>query len=177
MGLGFILSLTTSVEAQKLIVSKSLVSFFSDGLLEDISAENSKVQGILNLEDGAFFIRIPMAMFEFESDLMKEHFNENYLESEKFPTATFKGKLERTFKMGTLKNVDFFVQGQFVIHGVSQDRSLNVTIVEVKEGLEVKGKFDVLLEDHNIEIPTIVFQKIAETIAVEVQLQFIELKK
>ena len=93
-----------SLEAQKIGIKSSTISFFSDGLLEDIAAVNTASQAILNLVDGAFVLRIPITSFEFPNQLMQEHFNENYLESEKFPTATFKGKLDRTFEMGNIAN-------------------------------------------------------------------------
>ena len=91
--LGWCVVLTDQVAAQKMMTQESTVSFFSEAVLEDITATTSKAQGILNLENGEFFFRIPITSFLFENDLMREHFNENYMESEKYPYATFKGQL------------------------------------------------------------------------------------
>jgi len=141
-----------SLEAQKMRISSSTISFFSDGLLEDIAAVNTASQAILNLADGAFVLRIPITSFEFPNQLMQEHFNENYLESEKFP------------------------QGELMIHGITQERTLVIDISDEKKGIKVKGKFDVALEDHDVEIPSLLFQKIAEIVAVDIEIHLTELK-
>jgi polyisoprenoid-binding protein YceI len=165
-----------SLEAQKIGIKSSTISFFSDGLLEDIAAVNTASQAILNLVDGAFVLRIPITSFEFPNQLMQEHFNENYLESEKFPTATFKGKLDRTFEMGNIANTTFEAQGELMIHGITQERTLVIDISDEKKGIKVKGKFDVALEDHDVEIPSLLFQKIAEIVAVDIEIHLTELK-
>ena len=165
-----------SLEAQKMGIKSSTISFFSDGLLEDIAAVNTASQAILNLVDGAFVLRIPITSFEFPNQLMQEHFNENYLESEKFPTATFKGKLDRTFEMGNIANTTFEAQGKLMIHGITQERTLVIDISDEKKGIKVKGKFDVALEDHDVEIPSLLFQKIAEIVAVDIEIHLTELK-
>ena len=107
---------------------------------------------------------------------MQEHFNENYLESDKFPVATFKGKLNRTFEMGRITNTTFEARGELMIHGIAQERIIVVDISDEKKGVKVQSKFDVALEDHDIEIPSLLFQKIAEIIAVDVEIHLAELK-
>ena len=165
-----------SLEAQKMTIKSSSISFFSDGLLEDITAVNTASQAILNLVDGAFVFRIPITSFEFPNQLMQEHFNENYLESDKFPVATFKGKLNRTFEMGRIINTTFEAQGELMIHGIAQERIILVDISDEKKGVKVRGKFDIALEDHDIDIPSLLFQKIAEVIAVDIEIHLAELK-
>jgi len=107
---------------------------------------------------------------------MQEHFNENYLESEKFPTAMFKGKLNRKFELGKIENTIFEAQGELMIHGIAQERTIVIDISDEKKGIKVQGKFDVALEDHDIEIPSLLFQKIAEIIAVDIEIHLTELK-
>ncbi len=102
--------LSFNLEAQKMRIKSSTISFFSAGLLEDIAAVNTASQAILNLVDGAFVLRIPITSFEFPNQLMQEHFNENYLESEKFPVATFKGKLDGAIERIPASN-DLFKRG------------------------------------------------------------------
>ena len=165
-----------SLEAQKMTIKSSTISFFSDGLLEDITAVNTASQAILNLVDGAFVLRIPITSFEFPNQLMQEHFNENYLESDKFPVATFKGKLNRTFEMGRITNTTFEAHGELMIHGIAQERIILVDISDEKKGVKVRGKFDIALEDHDIDIPSLLFQKIAEVIAVDIEIHLAELK-
>ncbi|MAJ51378.1 MAG: hypothetical protein CMB82_07185 [Flammeovirgaceae bacterium] len=165
-----------NLEAQKIGIKSSKISFFSDGLLEDISAVSTESQAILNLVDGAFVLRIPINSFDFPNQLMQEHFNENYLESEKFPTATFKGKLNRIFQMGNIANTSFEASGELMIHGIAQQRTIVIEISDEKKGIKVQGKFDVALIDHDIEIPSLLFQKIAEIIAVDIEIHLGELK-
>jgi len=165
-------TLFNTATAQNLITKSSKVTFFSDGLLEDITAINPDAKGVLNYGSGEFLFKIPITSFEFENDLMQEHFNENYMESEKYPYGTFKGKLtpEDLKKVGK-NEVTLLVNGQLNIHGVIQDRKVPVTISGDSNQLSVKSVFNVSLADHEIEIPTIVFQKIAETVEVTVDAQ------
>src|SRR5262245_26257092 len=80
--------------AQKYTAEKAFISFFSDATIEDITAQNTKAQTIFNSATGDLVFSVPMKEFQFEKSLMQEHFNEKYVESEKFPKATFQGKLE-----------------------------------------------------------------------------------
>src|SRR5688572_32686855 len=79
--------------AQKYVAEKSVITFFSDALIEDISAANSKTASIFNILTGELVFSVPIREFQFEKKLMQEHFNEKYLESDKYPKATFSGKL------------------------------------------------------------------------------------
>lgn len=167
---------SSQVVGQKMITSTSEVHFFSDALLEDISATTTESKGLLDEQTGEFFFRIPITSFHFENELMEEHFNENYLESEKYPLATFKGKLDAK-KLENLKAaVTLEATGTLTIHGKDQTRTIPVTFTPSKNDLDIQSNFDVALVDHNIEIPTIVFQKIAEVIAVTVKAKLIPLK-
>ncbi|XOV94722.1 MAG: YceI family protein [Bacteroidota bacterium] len=171
----FLLISTLSVNAQILITNHSSVSFFSDGLLEDISATNSDAKGALNLATGEFLFRIPITSFHFENNLMQEHFNENYMESEKYPYATFKGKMSKDH----LTQIDsteqtISVEGMLTIHGIEKDRTIPVKFHNDKNGLVANSTFMVVLADHEIDIPTIVFQKIAEQVEVTVDISLAE---
>src|SRR5262245_56219005 len=88
-----LLFVATSSFAQKYVTEKSKVLFFSAAVLEDITATNAKATGILNAATSEFAFSIPIKEFEFAKSLMKEHFNEKYLETEKYPRGTFTGKL------------------------------------------------------------------------------------
>lgn len=167
---------TGNALAQKMITSTSEVHFFSDALLEDISATTTEAKGLLNEETGDFFFRIQMTSFHFENELMEEHFNENYMESEKYPLATFKGTLDPKLLTNLKTQTTLQATGTLTIHGKEQKRTIPVIITPVKNELEIQSSFDVALVDHDIEIPTIVFQKIAEVIAVTVKAKLIPLK-
>jgi polyisoprenoid-binding protein YceI len=115
--------------------------------------------------------------FEFDKKLMEEHFNEKYMESDKYPYATFSGKVNETIdytKNGTYKVT---LTGKLDMHGVVKDRTIEGTVT-IKDGeISFESKFIVALKDHNIEIPSIVAQNIAETVEVTIKTTLIEFKK
>ena len=108
----------------------------------------------------------------FDQELMKEHFNENYLESEKYKSATYKGQINEKVNLKKPGVYEVSVTGLLSIHGVEQNRTISGTVTVIKNQLRVQTKFNVKLVDHDIKIPTIVFQNIAEVIDVTVDLQF-----
>ncbi len=145
-----------------------LVVFFSDAPLEDIRAEAKAAQGLVNTADESFSFRVPIKSFRFASELMEEHFNENYLESEKYPYGTFKGKIEGDQNFS--KDGDYAVAatGVLGIHGAEKQCTIPVVIHVSGGAVSFESKFMVRLADYRIEIPTLVFQKIAEEVEVSV---------
>lgn len=154
--------------AQIYMMKDSKVSFYSDAPLEDIEATTTGTQGVINVAEKNFSFRVPIASFKFEKELMQEHFNENYMESEKFPYGTFKGAIDGKYNIKKDGDYPVMARGVLNIHGIDQKRDLPATI-HVKNGeISIESKFMVRLEDHKIEIPTIVFHKIAEEVEVKV---------
>ena len=108
----------------------------------------------------------------FNSALQQEHYNENYLETREYPHASFSGKIIEKVDYEKDGNYQIRAKGKLVVHGVEQERIIKSTL-QIKEGqLVVQSKFTILLEDHNINIPKIVHQKIAEQIIVDVKANF-----
>lgn len=145
------------------------VTFFSSALLEDIKATNKETKGAVDFTKNEFLFRIPVKSFQFASTLMQEHFNENYLESAKYPTATFKGKLEGSYDLK--KDGEYAVNavGDLDIHGVVKKQSISAKIT-VKNGIvSLFSKFFIKLVDHKVEVPKLMFQKIAEQVEVTIQ--------
>ena len=163
--------LSGTAHAQKYIAEKSFVSFFSDALLEDIKADNKKATSIINAETGDIAFSIPIKEFKFAKSLMQEHFNEKYMESEKYPKSTFQGKLSGfDLKASGVQTVK--ATGKLTIHGVTKDVEIPGTI-EVKENkLYAKSKFMVKVADYKVEIPQLVFQNIAEEVEVTVDFTY-----
>jgi polyisoprenoid-binding protein YceI len=149
------------------------IAFHSETPMENIDADNRKVTCVLDATAGAMEFAVLIKAFEFEKALMQEHFNENYMESNTFPKATFKGKFtgataEDLKKPGTYKVT---VSGDLTIHGVTKPVSYPGTITVDKDGvLKASSDFVVKPEDHGIEIPSVVRKNIAETITVKVRL-------
>jgi polyisoprenoid-binding protein YceI len=156
-------------------MSQSDVSFFSATSIENIEASNKNSKGILDFDSKGFFIKIPVKDFNFPSDLMEEHFNENYMESEKYPDATFKGKFEGVYDLTKDGEYPVTASGDLTIHGVTQKRSIPAVIIVRNGKLSINSKFNVKLEDHKITIPTVVFNKIAELIEVKIESSLIKM--
>ena len=146
--------------------NKGGVTFFSSAPLEDIEAKNNKAISLINTGTNEIAVRVPIKQFEFRNRLMQEHFNENYMESEKYPHATFKGKFNERIDFQSPGTYDVSATGTLNIHGVSQKRTLKGKLTIDDSGMNLITNFDVLLADHRIKVPSIVFNKIAEKIAV-----------
>lgn len=146
--------------------------FFSEALMENIEATTSKAIAVLNDSTGDVAVRIPIKSFIFDKSLMREHFNENYMESEKYPDATFKGKIQEKISLTAGESEMVNVAGNLVIHGVSQPRNIQVSLkANADNSVTATGRFNITVADHKIKIPTIVFKNIAEV--VEVTYEFI----
>jgi len=156
--------------AQKLTAERTFVSFFSKASIEDIKGENTKAMSIFNSETMDIVFSIPIKEFEFDKALMKEHFNEKYLESEKFPKATFSGKVTGFLKDSRGEQAAM-AKGKMTIHGVS--REIEVPGVITMEGgqLTVRAVFKIKLADYEVKIPRLLWKNIAEE--VEVKIDFV----
>ncbi|MBK5278018.1 MAG: YceI family protein [Bacteroidia bacterium] len=157
--------------AQKFVTESSSVSFFSDGAIEDISAQNSKAVSIFNSTTGDIVYSIPIKDFEFEKSLMKEHFNEKYLETEKFPKATFQGKISG-FTIASAGEQIAKAAGKLTIHGVTKEIEVPGTVEIAKGKLVMKSKFMVKLEDYSIAIPQLLWQNLAEEVEVKIEFTY-----
>ncbi|MBI3501568.1 MAG: YceI family protein [Bacteroidetes bacterium] len=144
------------------------ISFFSHGPIEDIAATSKSAQVMLNTAKNEIAVKVTIKGFEFEKKLMQEHFNEKYMESDKFPYATFSGKIKDTidYKKDGVYKVS--VTGKLNIHGVEKERTIPGTITVKGGEITIDSKFPVALKDHNIEIPSLVTQNIAEIVETKI---------
>jgi len=152
------------------------ISFFSHGLIEDISATSKSAQVMMNTAKNDVAVKVTIKGFIFEKKLMQEHFNEKYMESDKFPYASFSGKIKDTIdykKDGVYKTT---ISGKLNIHGVEKERIIPGTITVKGGEINIDSKFMVALKDHDITIPSIVFQNIAEVIEVKIKSTLTEYK-
>lgn len=167
----FVLASSLCVTAQKYVTEKSFVSFYSHATLEDISAENGRAGGIFNATTNDIAFSVPIKEFEFAKSLMKEHFNEKYLESDKYPKSTFQGKIsDFDFNVSGVQNAK--ATGKLFIHGVTKDVEISGTIEKQGTKLLFKSKFIVKLEDYKVTIPQLVWQNIAEQVEVTIDFVF-----
>lgn len=153
--------------SQRYICKNGETSFFSETPMENIAAVNKGVTAVLDVPSQGIAVKMQMAEFKFPNKLMQEHFNENYMESEKYPTGVFSGKIVEAIDYTKDGVYDISAKGKFVIHGVSQERTLKGKLTIKGGAITLVSNFDVKLADHKIEIPTIVMAKIAESIAIK----------
>lgn len=153
------------------ITTKGDVNFTSDAPLELIEAASDDLKGLLKVSDRSFAFRVNMTSFEgFNSSLQKTHFNENYLESDKYPHTTFEGKIIEEVDLTKPGSYKVRGKGKFTCHGIEQERIVRCTINVSSNKITIISQFSVLLDDHNIKIPSVVSQKIAEEILVDVEI-------
>ncbi len=168
--LSVLLFAASLANAQKYMTKGGNISFFSETPVEKIQAENRQVNSALDFATGNFVFKVLIRGFEFEKALMQEHFNENYMESEKFPNSTFNGKITNIAEVNLGKDGVYkvVIEGDLSIHGVTNKVKVNGTL-EVKGG-KVLGNatFNVAPKDYDIAIPKAVIKNISEAIKVDV---------
>ena len=135
---------------------------------EKIEAINNEVACIVNGKSGELVFQLPVMSFKFERELMKEHFNENYMESSKYPKSEFRGKVENLADVNFAKDGTYNVKttGKLTIHGVTNDVTVPGTMTVKGKSLTLKTKFPVKLADYKITIPGLVADKLAKEAAV-----------
>lgn len=152
---------------------KSRVEFVSEAPLELIKASSTELKGLIRESDRTFAFSIPNQSFMgFNSPLQQEHFYENYIEVDKYPTSTFEGKIIETVNFNQNGEYTVRAKGMLDIHGVKQERVIKVMLRVENGQLQASAQFDVILEDHKITIPKMVYQKLSETITVNLTIAF-----
>ncbi len=147
-----------------------LTKFTSEAPLELIKAQSNKTAGAVDCGTKNVAFSIQVDSFEgFNSALQREHFRENYLETDKYNTATFKGKIIEDVDLSKSGTYTVRAKGTFSIHGAEKEKLLKVKITVKDKEMNVDTAFEIPLEDHNIKIPKVVNQKIASVIMVEVK--------
>jgi len=154
--------------AQKYMTRSGKISFFSSTSIENIEAFNNEAAAAMDFKTGDVVFQVPVKSFKFEKALMQEHFNEDYMESDKFPKATFKGKInpaDVAEKDGVYKTT---VTGDLTIHGVTNPVSVPGTVTVKGGELVADAKFKVKPADYKIKIPSMAASKIAQSIEITV---------
>tara|TARA_B100001250_G_scaffold180543_1_gene155234 strand:+ start:456 stop:977 length:522 start_codon:yes stop_codon:yes gene_type:complete len=159
-----------NLHAQKFLANNGQVTFFSDAPLENISAINNNVSAVFDASTNDLVFQLKVSDFIFPKALMQEHFNENYLESDIYPNATFLGKVTEN------NNGRVIVKGDLKIHGITNNITVNGEIVQNTASIIISANFTVKLEDYSIKIPTLVMYKIAEEIEITVNIELKQLK-
>lgn len=165
--------LSTTVVGQKYLTQSGTIKFFSSTPLEDIEAVNNQVSSVINLENGEMAFTLLMKAFVFEKSLMQEHFNEKYVESDKYPKASFKGTIKDFNKTQISEElVEFLVKGTLTIHGISKEIVINAKLKKSGEKIIGASTFKVALADYKINVPSAVQDNIEKEIEVTVNMEY-----
>ena len=168
--ISFLLIITSSF-AQNLFKGKGHVSFISEAPLEIIEGDSDDLTGIVDLSTLNFAFKLNVSSFEgFNSPLQKEHFNEHYLETTKYPEAYFLGSILLQEDCSNGCDTEAICKGKFTIHGITQIVTIPIVFNLDKSDLRISGDFIIKLSDYNIKIPKIVHAKIASEIEVNVEI-------
>lgn len=168
------LALNASMAQEKYYTKSGVIRFESKAPLEDIEAINGSVVCVYDKSSNAIQFSMNIRGFEFKKALMQEHFNENYMESDRFPKAEFKGVLIGDVKgFGTF---DVKAKGNLFIHGVTNEVFLPGKLVITQDKIQLNAEFTLAVADYKIVIPSLVRDKIAKTVKVTVSASLIPLK-
>ena len=170
LSLGFFLT----ASGQKYMTKNGYIGLFSHTPLEDIKADNNQVASVLDASTGEIVFQVLLKSFHFQKTLMEEHFNENYVESDKIPKSTFSGRITNLSAIDFSKNgvYDVNVDGDLMIHGVTKKVAAKGSIEIVAGGINANSKFVIVPEDYNIKIPGVVRNNIAKTIEITVTMKY-----
>ena len=148
-------------EENRYVIESSSIEFYSYAPLEDIEAVNTESVGAIDLSTREFIIKIPVSSFEFPNKLMQKHFNDSYLETDRYPECVFRGKLDGDN-----------ASGEITLHGVTKKISVPVIMNKSEEIVTIDTEFKIALKDYKIKVPRLLFQNIAEEIEVKVTSSF-----
>lgn len=169
----------SGLHAQKYFTREGKVSFYSDAPMEKIEAVNNSATSVIDAETGKMEFAVLIKAFQFEKALMQEHFNENYLESSKFPKAIFKGEIINDDEVDFTKDGSYTarVKGEMTIHGVTNPFETQGKITVKNGQISAFSQFDIEVADYKIEIPGVVRDNIAKTVQVTANFDYQPFKK
>ena len=165
------------LQAQKYYTRSGSTQFEgSEKAFEPIAATNTSTTVILDTNNGNIVSQVFMAGFQFKNALMQEHFNENYMDSYQYPKATFKGKLDNFSIVSLNANNSYDLNGVLTVKGFEKNIQTTVDVKVENDQIFISGSFYVSAKDFNIKIPSIVRDKIANQIQINIDYELIEKK-
>jgi hypothetical protein len=150
------------------VCKNARITLFSSALIEDIKAVSPSGVSVYNPGTGELDFSVPITTFQFDKSFMQQHFNSDYMESDKFPKAIFKGQIQEHIDITKEGTYPVSAAGELTVHGVTQKRTVRGSLM-VKDGsITMSSEFMVNCADHHIDIPQILFYHIAESIKITV---------
>jgi len=161
-------------QAQKYFSKNAVLKFHSDSPMEKIEAVNSTASTVIDVASGKIEFAALNNSFVFEKALMQDHFNENYMESTKFPKTVFKGTIQDHAKLsltvaGTYK---VMIQGDLIMHGVTKTISVPAEFLVDAKGVHATAKFSVKCSDFDIKIPAVVKNNVSNEVDITVKVDY-----
>ncbi len=171
-------TLSLFANAEKYLTKTGKIIFTSKTPLETIEGTNKSVAALLDSQTGALDFIVQIKSFVFDRQLLQEHFNENYMESDKLPKATFKGNITNLASINFAKDGEYKadVTGKMTIHGVTKDVKNTGKIIVKGKSVSIVSSFSVVLADYNISIPGAVKDKISKDVKVSVNCTLDQMK-
>ncbi|HEX5002866.1 MAG TPA: YceI family protein [Bacteroidia bacterium] len=146
------------------------VAFTSNAPLENIKAESNNLRGVVDTAGSTFAFTMDIISFKgFNSELQRTHFNENYLETNKYKSASFVGKIIEKVQFADLGTYQVRAKGYLTIHGIRRERIIPVQIAVGENEITITSEFEIVLSDHGIKIPRIVYEKISPEVSINVR--------
>ncbi len=167
----------TTVSAQIFLAESCEVSFFSETPVENINAVNKSSRPLINTSTNEVQIKIANTGFVFVKPLMQEHFNENYMESEKFPYSIFKGKINDSIDWKKDGEYTVTVTGMMSIHGVEKKITVDGTVIIKGKEIDIASAFKIHVADYGIKVPSLYIKNIAEDVDVKIDAVLLPFKK
>lgn len=162
-------SFVANAQIYKGKTDSSYISFFSKATVEDVAATNKKVSVVLNTSTNDIQFGVPMISFKFRKALMEEHFNEKYVESPKYPTCVFKGKINEKIDYKKDGEHKVSAKGTLNLHGVTKEIEANGILTVKGDEVHIISVFKIKIADYNIKVPSLFTQNIAEIVDVTVK--------
>lgn len=168
--LASLFAVTLGFAQDKYFTKEGKITFYSKTPIEEFDAVNSTGLSIIDTKTGAIEMSVLIKAFEFKKDLMQQHFNENYMESDKFPKAVFKGTISNITEINFTKPGTYqaSIVGKLTMHGVTRDINSDAIFIVSIAGVIAKSEFIVALADYNIKVPGVVKNQISQQIKVEI---------
>ena len=164
-----LLTCSMTQESNLFFTNDGKISFRSESKQELIKAASNEMRGLIDPQKKTFVFKVLIRTFKgFNSSLQQEHFNEKFLESEKYPEATYLGKIIEDVDFNKDGVYEIRAKGKLTIHGIEKERIIR-SIVTLKNGIaSIQSHFTVALADHNIKVPKVVHEKVSSEISVEI---------
>jgi polyisoprenoid-binding protein YceI len=154
------------------VCKNATITFFSAATIEDIKATSNTAVSALNINTGTIYFKVDIKSFQFRESLMQEHFNEDYMESDKYPYAEFKGRILDSVDFSKNGTYPVTVKGDLTIHGVTKNYATQGTLTVAGNTITAHAVFTVKLADHNVQIPRILMDDIATQVQVTVDAEY-----